>query len=201
MTNRQKKAQETRARIVAAAKRVIGEKGFDQVSVEDIAKEAGVATGSFYTYFKRKEDVVEELNHTDFFRLAERANEMENAALMERLGFYCREFLKAIEGSGIEVCRQWIRNNLSPELMDIRGESITKYRYDHRAMCSILSEAVQRGELKEDTPVEELSLYFNAELYGLMIAWCMSDAEVVGSKETDAFCEQVIHAAIKPYQR
>lgn len=181
-TSRQKRAMETKAKIVAAAKKVIAEKGFDNVSIEDIAKTAQVATGSFYTYFKRKEDVIEELNGKEFYRLAELANEMPDADILERLAFYCGKFLFTIEETGIEICRQWIRNNLSPTDMDIRGEKITKYSYDYRSMRDILSEAVKRGELVDDALVDELALYINAELYGLMVAWCMSDAEVVGSK-------------------
>lgn len=200
-TNRQKRALETRSKIVEAAKKVIAQKGFENVSIEDIAKEAGVATGSFYTYFKRKEDIIEEMNQTDFYRLAEMANELPDTDILKRLTFYCHEFLATIEKSGIEICRQWIRNNLSPTNMNIRGEEITKYAYDYRAMQEVLAEAIKRGELKEDAPLKELALYINAELYGLMVAWCMSDAEVIGSERTDAFCKTVVAAAIAPYRQ
>ena len=87
-----------------------------------------------------------------------------------------------------------------PSCLAIRGEKITKYAYDYRAMREVLSEAVKRGELAEDAPVDELALYINAELYGLMVAWCMSDAEVVGSKKAEVFCRTVLKAAIEPYR-
>ncbi len=38
------------------------ERGFDRVSVEDITRDSGVAKGTFYHYFKCKEDVVAELS-------------------------------------------------------------------------------------------------------------------------------------------
>lgn len=65
-TNRQLRAEETRERIVQAAKALIATKGFDETSIEDITARAGVSIGSFYTYFKRKEDVVRALDQTDF---------------------------------------------------------------------------------------------------------------------------------------
>ncbi|MGX8716318.1 MAG: TetR family transcriptional regulator, partial [Lachnospiraceae bacterium] len=40
---RQVRAAETRRKIVAAAKKLITEKGFESVAIEDIAKEAGVS--------------------------------------------------------------------------------------------------------------------------------------------------------------
>ena len=69
---RQARAAETRKRIVATAKKLITENGFENVSIEEIAKEAEVSTGSFYTYFKKKEDVIEELNQLSFYHLIAR---------------------------------------------------------------------------------------------------------------------------------
>ena len=196
---RQARAAETRKRIVAAAKKMITENGFENVSIEEIAKEAEVSTGSFYTYFKKKEDVIEELNQLSFYRLAEITNEMKDKGLDDRLKYYCRQFLAEIERVGIEICRQWIRNNITPVNMEISGKETTKYNHDYLAMKSLLEEGIRRGELTVDTPVDEMALYINAQLYGLMVAWCMTDASVVGSDRTDAFWETVMKPALMPY--
>ncbi len=199
-TSRQLRAMETKQKIMNAAKLLISTKGFEKISIEDIVKEAGVSTGSFYTYFKRKEDVVEAINQSCFYRLAEIVNEITDRDICERLRYYCREFLKEIESTGIEICRQWTRNNLTPTNMLISGEEITKYRYDYRAMQSILTEGINRGELKETTPVDDIALILNAELYGLMVAWCMIDGEVIGSEKTDIFTDTVIKTVLEPYK-
>ncbi len=47
-----------RARILAAAETVFAERGFFQAKVSQIAKEAGVADGTIYLYFKSKDDVL-----------------------------------------------------------------------------------------------------------------------------------------------
>ena len=198
---RQARAAETRKRIVAAAKKLITENGFENVSIEEIAKEAEVSTGSFYTYFKKKEDVIEELNQLSFYRLAEITNEMKDKGLDDRLKYYCRQFLAEIERVGIEICRQWIRNNITPVNMEISGKETTKYNHDYLAMKSLLEEGISRGELAADTPVDEMAFYINTQLYGLMVAWCMTDASVVGSDRTDAFCETVMKPALMPYRK
>ena len=198
---RQARATETRKSIVAAAKKLITENGFENVSIEDIAKEAEVSTGSFYTYFKKKEDVVEELNQLSFYRLAEITNEMQDKGLDDRLKYYCRQFLAEIERVGIEICRQWIRNNIAPVNMEISGKETTKYNHDYLAMKSLLEEGIRRDELAADTPVDEMAFYINAQLYGLMVVWCMTDASVVGSDRTDAFCETVMKPALMPYRK
>lgn len=49
-----KKAEKTRSRLLESARRLISERGFDHVSVEDITKDSGVAKGTFYHYFECK---------------------------------------------------------------------------------------------------------------------------------------------------
>jgi len=196
---RQVRAAETRRKIVAAAKKLITEKGFESVAIEDIAKEAGDSTGSFYTYFNQKEDVIEELNQSDFLLLAKTVNEIRDKDLNERLKYYCREFLAEIERVGIEICRQWIRNNITPVEMEIEGKMTTKYDHDYLAMKSLLDEGIKRGELSGDVPVDNLALYINAQLYGLMVAWCMTDGIMIGSEQADSFVEKIVKPALMPY--
>ena len=62
MGKRQIAAMQTRLKVIVAAKRLIEKNGFKNVTIDDITKEAKVAKGTFYTYFKRKEDVVSEID-------------------------------------------------------------------------------------------------------------------------------------------
>ena len=199
MTNRKKAALETRRRLIVAARKILCKRDFAEVSVADIAKEAGVAVGSFYVYFKRKEDIVEVLGDYDFYRLAEIVNGMTGTGILERLAYYCREFMKGIEEYGLEITRQWIRNNVAPQRMSHHDEDITKYAFDVRALQSILREGVKQGLLKAETPAEELALFINCELYGLMLAWCMSEGAVVGSTRTDTFVANGLAKVLAPY--
>lgn len=50
--------KETKALLVESAERLISLKGFHNTKIEDITKDAGVAKGTFYTYFKSKEEVL-----------------------------------------------------------------------------------------------------------------------------------------------
>ncbi len=47
--------------ILGAAQRVLREKGYDNSTISDIVKEAGVAQGTFYLYFDSKKAAVMEL--------------------------------------------------------------------------------------------------------------------------------------------
>ncbi|WP_433709556.1 TetR/AcrR family transcriptional regulator [Nocardia sp. CA-084685] len=55
--HRRQRSQRTREEIIVAARRVFERGGYLDVGVDDIVAEAGVARGSFYTYFPTKLEV------------------------------------------------------------------------------------------------------------------------------------------------
>ncbi len=58
ITKRQLQAMKTKDKIYSAAVKEINEKGFSNVSIEDITTAANVAKGTFYTHFESKEALV-----------------------------------------------------------------------------------------------------------------------------------------------
>jgi AcrR family transcriptional regulator len=57
MTRISKDPNERRLEIMNAAERLFNEKGFENTAVSDIVESIGVAQGTFYYYFKSKDDV------------------------------------------------------------------------------------------------------------------------------------------------
>lgn len=55
------RGRRTRAALVEAAKAIFGETPFAETRISDIAARAGVATGTFYTYFSSKEEIFREV--------------------------------------------------------------------------------------------------------------------------------------------
>lgn len=56
-----KRGIETKEKIINAAWIIFAEKGYFKTNAKDIARKAGVATGSFYAYFNNKKEVCIEL--------------------------------------------------------------------------------------------------------------------------------------------
>ncbi|MFA9270990.1 MAG: TetR/AcrR family transcriptional regulator [Baekduiaceae bacterium] len=95
MTKRQQRQQETRAALLDAAETCFAARGYDAVSVPEIAKEAGYTTGAVYSNFSGKEEL--------FLALMERAMGGQAAR---------REEVVALEDTGEgrlrQVARLWI---------------------------------------------------------------------------------------------
>ena len=69
----QERSRQTRERIVASGRELFARKGYQRAGVKEIARNAGVAVGSFYAYFPDKEalflEITEEYYRTIFARI------------------------------------------------------------------------------------------------------------------------------------
>src|SRR5207249_8628424 len=54
---REERKAHNREKLLAAARRVFAEKGLGEATARDIVRETDLATGTFYNYFRDKEDV------------------------------------------------------------------------------------------------------------------------------------------------
>ncbi len=66
------RGERTRLALIEAARRVFERDGYFEARVQDIVKEAGVAHGTFYTYFSSKRDMLTEIT-AEFGELVEAA--------------------------------------------------------------------------------------------------------------------------------
>lgn len=197
MTNRQLAALETRKKLLEAAKKIVCEKGLINTSIEEITKACGVSNGTFYTYFKRKEDVIFALSREMYQEIYENAQAYEGS-FMERLVFYMVNFSGYIEKSGLKLCQEWVRNTVDPDLVE-NPDDKNKLEMDIDSMKGLLERGVERGELKKDIPVDVLSHTLVDVLYGEMLCWDMSGGVYSFEERTKEFCNLFLPEIIKPY--
>ena len=198
MTRRQENALKTRQKIIDSAENLLKTNGFNALCVEDITKTAGVAKGTFYVYFKHKEEIASEICRGYFKQIENQINEMSDFDLIEKLSLYFDNFMKAVEIYGINICREWIRSVIDPNNI---FESIdnTKWQYDIDMLKNILNNAIKNKELKKDTPIELLTHLMISELYGMMTCWCMSDGVFEPKDWTRKFSEFQLKSILSKY--
>jgi AcrR family transcriptional regulator len=74
-TRRALAKQQTRAKVLAAARRLFSEQGYEGATIRDIASAAGMSTGAVFANFTDKSDLFREIMLTDMAALAEAMTE------------------------------------------------------------------------------------------------------------------------------
>lgn len=134
----------TRKKLLDAARREIGRRGFADTSVSSITAEAGVGQGTFYIYFRSKEDVLRELV-LHMGRTLRRHLTERTAGARDRID---------AERRGLKAFLEFIRRNPDhyrvvevSQFVDVRA--YRKYYTDFaRAYRAALAAAEKRGEIR-----------------------------------------------------
>lgn len=186
MGKRQEAAKQTRAAIVEAAAQLQGDKGLSDVSIDDIVSKAGVSKGSFYTYFKRKEDVAMEIGMVGFTRIKEQLPPMSHGPV-ERIGQYLVGSVDLIVAEGIESCKDWMKAAVSPVTAD--SVAMHKFNFDR----SFIVEELEHGTQLNPERIQSIADLVMAEYYGLVALWSITDGAFPIQQRMRDFVERIIH--------
>lgn len=139
--------RERRTAILAAAQALFGRYGYRRTAIDDIAREAGIAKGTVYLYFKSKEEIFRALCQQLIERVLETAEtachgDMPIAERLRRLLAAKFDYLfELVHGSA--HARELIdaKNRLS---VDLFTQGDRRYL---RLLTAVIAEAAERGEL------------------------------------------------------
>lgn len=178
LTKRQKKSEENKRKIVDCAMRLFARHGYDNVSIDDIAKLANSSKGSFYNYFGSKDEIFlyyrQALNaqYTDFYEqlLNDPAYKMYNG--LQKLYLMCIFILHTMTANGDEFAR--ISDmRLLRDWVDFNEEITARDNYN-MIMPDLIDigrlDGSIRKDISDDEIINNLRLYFN----GIMYDWEIS---------------------------
>ena len=165
-----KKSEETRDAIFQAATKLINEKGFDKVTIRDIAAEANVTKSLFYYYFPSKEDIIKYTYQVadDFYEKAyEKAK--DESAFDDMISVFLTESYANLQGFGKEIVRASLTNSLITSISQfMRGRTIISY------LEPIYDRAVENEEIA-DMGFEVFRDKLLSFLVGVEFSWCVYD--------------------------
>ncbi len=168
LTRRQEQALETRNRIYDAAVALMERKGFDNITVAEISRAAGVSVGAFYHHFESKNDILAEI----FFRADEYfstqvAPNLGEKPTSELILEYFDHYARFNIASGVEMVQQ---------LFNPRIKFFIK---EDRPMLTILQDLIRkgqkRGEIRADMSAEEIVWFLFVMARGVVFDWALRD--------------------------
>jgi len=158
------RSERTRAAIRDAANRLFIERGVDSTTVDAICEAAGVSKGTFYLYFRRREDLLLEYG----LRRLRRIREM----LPELIGR--RTFREALEAILDEVVRgkEWGREVTGRALLEMgtSWEGLGVESPD-KLIEPLIELAQARGEVRRDIPSDALAHFVLRSILGALRDW------------------------------
>lgn len=192
------KAEKTKAKLLASAKELISKRGFENVSVEDITKNSGVAKGTFYHHFKCKEDVVAELSFISAKKIIDTAVNSDEGVI-DKCIYHAKHMFQEADWTGIRLIRQWLRDTMEAESETEAKENL---RGMYEGILTVLSSAVgeKTGDLKSDAPVESLAKIYMAHFMGVLTLWCMMNGSFsINEEQGFQYTKLSIETLLKPY--
>lgn len=184
-TKRQRQAQTTRARIFDIAAALISERGFDNVTVDQICAQAGVAKGGFYHHFASKDEIVIETYRQIDGAFNEALGQLpEDAPARRRILFTTRFMAETARDKGAAYTRQIYRSQVE------RGTSffISPERPFYATLAQALRQGAAGGEFAGGIDQTEATRMILSVARGVIYDWSMVD----GGYDIVAFMERTI---------
>ncbi len=161
--------EQKRKDIALATKKLIFEKGIDNITISQIAKVAKIGKGTVYEYFKNKDEIIFKLVEI----LMEKHNEQKKVQLAkctttrEKVkNFFSFFYLKEDEELR-EIYKQFTAialNNSNEDMIDFQTECYTLYE---KWIEEIIQEGIEKKELK--LKAKELIMGIFAYAHGIFI--------------------------------
>lgn len=174
--SRKEKAAATKERIFSTAAGLIKRKGYANVTVSEICENAGIAKGSFYVYYRSKEDIIRESYYSDLGGYVERRytaflESHPESTGGERILRFLQLELEFAEHAGYELTCLAYSLNLAA---CVPGPSEHQKK---RTFTRILYQeiAAHMEEARTSLPAADVFTYLESVVRGIMATWCFSN--------------------------
>ena len=172
---RERRARETRRRIVLAALDLFTERGMDSVTVEEIADRADVARATVFNYFATKESLCHGIAQIQFETLQEALleNRLYAHSVGEKLTHVFR-LMSELPGRNPDQCRAVLARSLST----MKPGEVPEHRKQIFLLIQkLVEEGQQSGELRKDAPSCELAGFLMGVHFHTTILWAFGFVE------------------------
>lgn len=167
---RRRQSADTRKAILAAALELCRSSSFDQVSVRDICRRAGITTGAFYHHFSSKNELLRQgFASLDVFMeqaLAGHACE----APTRRLALILENYAHFMQSLGWELTARYYQQRLGCE----EFVSMDASRYTLRAIRACLDQAEALGLLPPGVGAAWAADFLFRHFRGVVIDWTIN---------------------------
>lgn len=186
------KGEKTKQQLYTCALELFREKGYDNVSVNEIVEKTGTAKGTFYVHFASKAAVISEMFHEydDYYNKIEEEMDGSLPVTKQLEGFIWASCVFTEEKIGVDLIRVLYLHQLTEG--NIEQDALRKDRALYRILKKLLVEGQLTGELRSDFDVQNMVSYFVRSLRGAFYEWAMKEGAFSLSNECVSYMKVFI---------
>ena len=172
MGRRQRRAAETRVRLFRCALQLFAERGFPNVTVEDITETADVGKGTFFNYFASKDHVLGVMAEIQLGKVRE-ALRLAESGKQSTYSVLHRLFLRVGEepGRSPDLARALISSFLASE--SVRGLIDRNMSEGRKMVAQVVAAGQKRGEIDPRLRKEKVALQLQQAFMGTLLLWSL----------------------------
>jgi len=162
-------------KILVSAIKIIGEKGYQNATIAEIARDAGIGDATIYEYFKNKEDVLLSIPVEITKELIPQINDhmMGIKGAFNKLRKFIWWWLNYIEknpGYGSIVMLE-----LKTSRTYVSNEAYQAARYFYKIVLDIIKEGQQEGSIKKEINIFLARSLWVGAMEHIIIRWLLKD--------------------------
>jgi len=176
-TKRQLQAMETKQKIYDSACKLFKEKGFANVTMEEITSAVGLTAGTFYRYFSTKHEILVILysqldaSYEEFAQQVLSSDKYKNTSAITRLQVFTEHNMETCVKDGLEYV-----NVIYPYMkqsVEFAQSMFNPERAYFRIVHGLFTEGQQNGEIRYDIPADRLATDLAMVTRGCIVDWEM----------------------------
>jgi len=167
ITSRTRKAVETRKNVLEHGIRLIRTRGFEKVSVNDIAKSAGVSVGTFYYYYPSKEDLLKGMPwRIDTYFEKEVVGKLTSGDCAGNIKIFFSYYAKHTKKHGWSIIKNLFATDTAFVISDKRFLQIV--------LLDLIEKGQRGGDVTKNIPAKEIMRFMLIAAHGVALDWAMS---------------------------
>lgn len=164
----------TKDKILEVARNIAIEKGFENLTIRDICKEAKISIGAFYHHFSSKEELIDESFLIYDHDLGSRINQYDETNPLFSLKSLLLDQVEFVSSFPYKLVVEYYRAILASSSKGAINEERTYYRcVDH-----FVDLALRSGLFSLNYSKDYLTNYFIKHIRGNLIHWCMNPSSM-----------------------
>lgn len=185
MNNRTIQAQKTKEKIYNTSIKLFKSKGFDNVTIQDIAIASNVSVGSFYNYYKSKNDIlnqqyiVADVIFKDFVE-----NGIIGNTTKEKIKNYMLFYIDFVKNQPFDFIKILYNNNNKLFIKDGRAMQTL--------LDPIINEGIKSEEITASMNVNEINEFLYQAMRGLIFHWCLHEGNFDIHQRADQYLDLIL---------